>query len=499
MSAIILSIDIGLTNCKLVAFDQYGVMLARATVPYETVYPTPGLVEQDPEDWWQSVVNAAQEIALCAPDVLACLSAISITGHMHALVCVDNTGHALLPALVLGDQRSIDEAQVITDELSLDKIYALTGARMDAAMPLAKLRWLQIHAPEIHNRIHKVLSCKDFIRHRLTGDWFTDPVDACGTSLYDIQERRWGQELLAAGGIGVDQVPDVRDPCEVAGYVTREAADTLGIRTGVPVVVGAGDDVEVLGNGLTEPGMALEHLGTTGSILACADGPAYDMRMALELYPHVISDRWVVGGSISAAGSALAWAERTLAHEPDGDSSSSGLHATSRLDHPLVFVPHLAGERSPAWEPYARGSWIGLSLEHTPADLHQAVLEGTAFALRSLLDHMEEIVGHQTQVTVSGRELANPSWLALRANIYRRPLAVLRSSEPTALGAMIVASVGVGIYENIPTAVRAVCQTQSIVTPVPAQVEAYELLYRRYLAAAASAREVARCWQQLSD
>jgi xylulokinase len=247
----------------------------------------------------------------------------------------------------------------------------------------------------------------------------------------------------------------------------------------------------VLGNGLVGPGLAMEHLGTTGSILACAAEPVYDPDMALELYPHVMADRWVVGGSTSTAGSALAWAERVLNQEV---VEAAGQPSTPDLSRPLLFLPHLAGERSPAWEPRSRGSWVGLTLEHSASDLRQAVLEGTAFSLRCVLDRMERLLGRQDRIRVSGREAANDQWLHLRANIYRRPLALLSTDEPTALGAMIVAAVGVGMYADIPEAVQQATGVQAVVEPEMDLMQRYQSLYHRYLLAAETLRPLMQRW-----
>jgi xylulokinase len=332
------------------------------------------------------------------------------------------------------------------------------------------------------------LCCKDTIRHRLTGDLLTEPVDACGTSLYDIQSRSWASELLALTGVRRDQLPDVVDPCDLAGTLRPEPASDLGLRAGIPVVVGAGDDVEVVGNGLIEPGLSLEHLGTTGSILACADVPVYDPSMAVELYPHVVEGLWVLGGSVTAAGSALAWAERALGsdaiREQEGEPPDTG--------RPLVFVPHLSGERCPAWEPHSRGAWVGLCADHSRDDLWRAVREGVVFSLRRVLDHIEGLVGPQVEIRVSGDEPLGSSWQRQRASIYRRPLATLRSGDPTALGAMIVAAVGVGMYGSVREAVRDLARVATRIEPDGELCESYEQLYGLYCAAEDALRPLMR-------
>jgi xylulokinase len=354
---------------------------------------------------------------------------------------------------------------------------------MDASMPVAKLRWLSHHAPEVHSRARSFLACKDWIRHRLTGDLLTDPVDACGTSLYDIERATWAPELVKLSGVRADQLPAVCDPCHIAGHLLPNTARELGLRAAVPVVVGAGDDVEVLGNGLMSSGRSLEHLGTTGSILACSETAVRDPQMAVELYPHVVPGLWVLGGSVTAAGSALAWAERTLGA---ADASLNDWFSGPRLDRPLVFLPHLLGQRCPEWNPRARGAWVGLSMAHTVGDLKRAVYEGVVFSLKRVLDRLEALIGRQRSISVCGGRQPGDESLIQRASMYGRPLELLPTPEPTALGAMIVAAVGIGLYESVPAAVDAVAGAGEAIHPDAVLAEKYARLYEIYRAAEAT-------------
>ncbi len=474
MPETILIFDLGLTNCKAVAFTPQGEIVARAAIPYPTYRPQPGWVEQSPADWWQAMIAALDQVRAQSPAALEQTVAISVTAHMHALVCLGANGDALGSALVLGDQRALAEAEAITAAVGLERIYRITGARMDASMPLAKIAWLRQHAPEIHHQTRAFLACKDYLRHWLTGDLLTEPVDACGMSAYDIQRGNWSPELMEQAGIRADQLPQVADPCAIAGALLPAAARELGLKPGIPVMVGAGDDVEVLGNGMLEAGTALEHLGTTGSILSVTDHPVYDPQMALELYPHIMSGKWVLGGSVTAAGSALAWADEVLRV----DHSAPYVSHPPDLDQPLIFIPHLSGERCPAWNPAARGAWLGLSAAHTSTDLRQAVWEGVMFSLKQVLEQIEALAGPQAHISISERGDENE--LIARASLYGRPLAVLHSPEPTALGAMIVAAVGVGMYGSLTEAVEHVTGWQRLIPVDEGLCQSYAALYIRY-------------------
>ena len=481
--------DVGLTKCKTVLFNQQGEVLARVSSPYPTYHPQPGWTEQHPQDWWQAVVTGTRHLSQQSASAMQSVRALSVTGHMHALVCLPEAPEQPCPpALVLGDQRSQPEAERLSAEVGVERIYHLTGARMDASMPAAKIAWLQKEAPEVYCKTRAFLSCKDWLRHQLTGEILTEPIDACGSAMYDIQQRLWSPELVEAAGVRPDQLPRIADPCAIAGRLSSAPARELGLPSGIPVVVGAGDDVEVLGHGLIHPGLSLVHLGSTGSILTCADRPLYDPRMAIELYPHIIPGSWVLGGSVTAAGIALGWAERVL--QATEVNKKEDLTQRPDLLQPLVFIPHLAGERCPTWNPQARGSWIGLSLDHTAQDMLRAALEGVLFSLKGILERIEDLVGRQDCLLTGHAGPQQLPRVMLKADIFDRPMGVLQTHDPTALGAMLLAAVGTGVFPNLVEAVHSVAGMSKRIEPQAERVGDYQKLYAVYQAAAQAVRAI---------
>jgi xylulokinase len=471
---LILALDLGLTHAKCVIFASDGRLVDRESVAYPTRRPTPDRVEQDPDEWWQALTTAARAVRDRSPETIRRVDAIGVTGHMHGLVLEDEGRRPVGPALVLGDRRAIHEAEAITDQLGAAWIAHSTGATLDPSMPAAELRWIVEIEPERLRRTALVTGPKDHLRGRLTGDRLTEPIDACATSLYDIRERRWSPDLMAAIGVDGGLLPDVVACETVGGPLGEAAAAELGVRAGTPVVVGAGDDVEVLGGGLLDPGEALEHLGTTGSILTVAGEPVDDPDQALELYPHVLADRWVLGGSMTTAGAALGWVAGLLGFESVeamlGVLDQPGNRAGGR-DQGLAFVASLAGDRCPTRDPAARGAWVGLDARFDRLSLARSAFEGVAFGLDQILRAIERLVGRQSRVVVSagGADL-DPRWLSLRAAAYGRPLLTLESPEPTALGLAMIVAAGVGIHRDVPTAVRLMCRRAAETVPTEAAI-----------------------------
>jgi xylulokinase len=487
LETLILVFDIGLTNCKALIFSPGGDMLAEMSAPYPTYHPAPDRAEQDPEEWWQAICSAMASLGQRHPDLVPRINAISITGHMHALICLGEGLKPLTRALILGDQRAAKQAEELANSIGLRNIYKITGARIDASMPAAKISWLKANAPQVFQATRLFLGCKDLIRHWMTGDRLTDPIDACATSLYDLVNRAWSPDLLDLIGIDIHCLPEIAPATNIAGGLRSEPAAQLGLKSGIPVVVGGGDDIEILGNGILHPGLSLEHLGTTGSFLTCLNEPVYDPEMALELYPHVDPEKWVLGGSITAAGLALSWAAEILGFD-SVDQALSTLSETDWQSSPrrLVFLPHLHGERCPSWVPDARGAWIGLSSTHRAQALMVAAVEGVAFALKNILMRIENLAGQQEQIRVVRRERETLNWINLRSTIYEKPLGILQNNQPTGLGAMILAGVAIERYPDLESAQRAIVKVEKIIQPDLKKTPFYQRSYQTFERARAS-------------
>lgn len=475
----ILILDLGTSSLKVTLFDTGAQRLARAAAGFPTYHDTPLAAEQSPSGWWDATCEAIQKLS--EQYSLEHVVAVGVTGQMHAVVPVSDTREALGPALTLRDRRAVSESKRLETELGLETIYRITGARLDPSTPLPKIAWLKNNRPDIVDNAAWFLAAKDFLRLKLTDEVATDPIDAAGMLLYDVRRATWSAELCAAIGLSTEDLPPIRKPTAIAGHLTPDAASALGLSDGIPVIVGAGDDIEFLGVNLTTPGATLEHLGTTGSILSCVENPVLDAKMRVELYPHVDPDLWLLGGSTSNAGGALQWAYRILSESVVADGRLTFPEDAPQDGLPLlVFVPHLSGERSPVWNPFARGVIHGLSLEHSRDDLIRAIYQGVGLSLRHVLDTIVEIAGpvHTIIETAGGEDAL--AWRQMRADIYGRPLVVPASDDATALGTFILTAVALGVYDTIEAGSEAVVKHVSRVEPRTNRQAYYARLNRYY-------------------
>jgi xylulokinase len=471
----LLCLDVGLTNVKAVLVTDDGRVVALALRSYPTRRGPFAEAEQDPNDWWQAIGSATAELATHAGHAWNDVSGIAVTAHMHGLVALDRARRPVGPALVLGDRRAVDDAEVITKVLGDATIHEITGSTMDATMPAAKIRWLRRMQPERFDQAEMFTSVKDHVRGRLVvGDHWTESIDACATALWDIHRREWSEPILDLVGIGRDRLPDVVPATTATQRLSVEAARHLGLVAGIPVVVGAGDDIEVVGCGLVEPGGALEHLGTTGSILKVIATPIHDPALALELYPHAIDGLWVIGGSMTTAGAAIDWAAAVLG------ARRAGKRPELTIDDP-VFLPGLAGERCPTRNPNARGAWLGMSLGVSRATLTESVHEGVVFALRRIVEATVDLTGSIDQLIVSaGGGAAAPDAVQARADLLGRTLTVSESPEPTAQGLATVIAAGIGLYDDLPAAATAMVRGHREFDPNPRASALSEARYARF-------------------
>ncbi|NPV46390.1 MAG: hypothetical protein HPY69_05510 [Armatimonadetes bacterium] len=401
---------------------------------------------------------------------------------MHDLVALDADLRPLTSCWTLFDRRAEESAAEVQRRLPPGEAYRRTGGQLEGYTPAAKITWLREHEPKLFAATRLFVAPKDALRIMLGGEPVTDPLDAAGTLLWNLEARAWDETLLAAIGARAEQLPEVREPWAEAGRLSSEAAEAFGLPQGLPLVVGAGDDIEVIAAGVVAPGQALEHIGTTGTILVCTDVAAYDPEELVDLYPHPIAGRYLLGGTTNAAGRSLDWAARLLAGMGDAGRLPLDYPPSDRPEPPL-YLPCIKGERGLLWSAGATGAFCGLREEHGAADLALAVYEGVALSLKEIIAAAAAL-GATPQSIVSGTPLDDRSWAQLRADCYGLRLEGLASADLTGLGAAMLALVNQGVYGSVEQAVVGCCRSGESVSPDPARAAEYERRLARYLSVA---------------
>jgi xylulokinase len=493
-----LGIDTSTTATKALIIDTDGAALGVGKAEYGYDTPRPGWSEQDPDLWWNGTVTAIREaVALSGVDP-ASVAAVGITGQMHGLVALDESDRPVRPSILWNDQRTASQCDEIRRRVGRDRLIEITGNDALTGFTAPKILWMRDEEPENYSRISVVLLPKDYVRLRLTGEHAVDRAGASGTLLFNLEERDWSDEVIESLDLPRGWFPQTFEGTDITGYVTEEAASLTGLRAGIPVVGGAGDQAaNGVGTGAVEPGTVAVSLGTSGVIFAATDRAVIDSDARLHSFCHAVPGLWhQMGVMLSAAGS-LRWFRDTVA--PDISFADLSLEAGSVAPGAdgLVFLPYLTGERTPHPDPEARGAFVGLTVRHTRAHLARAVMEGVAFGLRDSL----EIIREQSDVgdiRVAGGGAGSTVWLQILADVFGADVRTVDVPESAAYGAALLSAVGAGAYPTVGRAVEATIRTGERYRPSPAATR-YEDMYGIYRSLYPSLREISHQLSRIEE
>lgn len=481
-----LGIDLGTSGVKAALFDETGAPIASASVDYPLSRPRDGWAEQDPDVWWASTVEAVRRVAAGGDKI----ESVGLSGQMHGLVMLDGDGKVIRPAILWCDGRTGPQCAELTRRLGRERLIELSGNPALAGFTAGKILWIAEHEPESMARCRAILLPKDYIRFMLTGELATDAGDASGTNLLDIRTRRWSAELTEAAGVDPSLLPPVLESCEIAGRVTRAAAEATGLREGTPVAAGSGDNAcAAAGTGVVREGSAFTTLGTSGVVYAHTDAPRIDPSGRVHTFCSAVPGGWALMSCTLAAGASLKWFRANLCGEDYAAAKAAGKNVYALLDAKaaevapgaggLIFLPYVSGERSPVLDERCRGVFFGLSAVHTKYDMLRALMEGVAFSQRQCLDILRSLGARADDMLACGGG-ASGLWRQMLADNYKVPVRGTLGESGAALGAALTGAVAAGIFPDLPTACDR-CVTRGEATmPDPAAAEAYDKIFPIY-------------------
>ena len=465
----LMGLDISTTSAKALIINEAGDVIAVANAPQPISQPQPLWSEQNPADWWSgisaSIRQALAESGLQGSDI----SAIGLTGQMHGLVLLDAKGEVLRPAILWNDQRTQAQCDLMTERIGAERLIELTGNPAVTGFTAPKLLWVRDNEPEIYAQIAQILLPKDYIRYKLTDSYATDLAGASGTSLLNVAERAWSDEVLAALEIPRDWLPPAHEGTAVTSSVSAEAAALTGLAAGTPVVGGGGDQAAgAVGMGCVTPDKIGVTVGTSGVVFAPLSEYAYEPQGRLHAFCHALPDTWhFMGVMLSAAGS-LQWYKDTFAPDIDFDALLVEASDAPAGSEGLFFLPYLTGERTPHPDPLARGAFIGMTTRHSRGHMTRAVLEGVAFGLKDSFTLIDQAgLPESYEARISGGGAKSPVWQQIIADVLGAPLVNINTTEGGAFGAAILASVAAGVHADASSACDAMIQTGDVVEVSP--------------------------------
>ncbi|HEV2567003.1 MAG TPA: xylulokinase [Microvirga sp.] len=421
-----LGIDVGTSAVKAILVDERQTAVAEADVPLQVSRPHDLWSEQDPEIWWAAVQSALDQLRNQAPAALADIHGIGLSGQMHGAVLLDESNRPLRPAILWNDGRSFREAQELGErhpELS----HAM-GVIPMPGFTAPKLVWLARQEPDIFRAVRKVMLPKDYIRLKLTGEIVTDMSDAAGTWWLDEASRDWSDAALAATGLSRDHMPSLVEGSQVSGTLRADIAQQWGMRSDVVVAGGGGDAAAgAVGLGAIEDGSAFISLGTSGQLFVTTQDFSPAPQAVVHSFCHAVPGRWFQMAAMLNAASCLAWGAHLLRRDI-GDLLRE-VEADYRKPSPVLFLPYLAGERTPHNDPYARGVFFGLSPQTQQADLVQAILEGVAFSFADAKQCLQQAGTSLTHAGMIGGGSRSAFWARIFASVLNVPMLRYRGSD----------------------------------------------------------------------
>jgi len=462
----LLGIDIGTSGCKVLVIDEKGTVLKQASAEYPISVPKSGWTEQNPDDWWSGVESCLAEIDEKSPD------AIGVTGQMHGSVFLDAQGKVIRPALLWNDQRTVAECEQIETTIGSEHLKELTCNPALTGFQLPKLLWLRNNEPQNFQQVRQVLLPKDYIRFKLTGDYGAEVSDASGTGIFDVKNRKWSQPVAEALGISLGLFPKVYESDEVTGHTTLH--DHLN--AGIPVVGGGGDQAAAaVGTGAVEPGIISVSLGTSGVVFTSLPGNEHDPSGAAHTFCHA-NRGWHAMGVMLSCGGALRWYRDTLGGGRSYDEISASA-ATAVPGSGMTFLPYLTGERCPNIDPAARASFAGFGLETTRSDFDRAVFEGLSFGLLGAFNLLRGLGASAAEIRVTSGGSKSDFWVQMLADCFGAPCVRLEVDEGPAMGAAILAGVGIGVWPNVQSACKEVVKVADKILPTGTD---YSVAFGRY-------------------
>ncbi|MBI5563479.1 MAG: xylulokinase [Chloroflexi bacterium] len=484
----LLGLDIGTSGLKCVLVDRAGQVLGLAFRGYAPNTPQPGRAEQDPETWVEAAVSAVREVVDRSSVDRNSIAGLGFSGQMHSTVCLDRDRRVLSPAILWLDRRSAPQVTALRERIGAAQLAQWIGNPIAPGFMLASLLWLKESEPATWDRLAHVLLPKDYVRFRLTGELGTDYSDASSTALLDVQHRTWCSELADAAGIPLDILPPLFESAAPIGHLTSQMADAMNLIAGLPVMCGAGDqEAQAIGNGLIRPGIVSCTIGTGGQLFTPIEQYQSDPQLRLHTFCHAIPNQWHWEAATLAAGLSLRWLrDEVLSGQYTYQAMADAAATTEPGAEGLIYLPYLEGERTPHMDPNARGVFCGLTLRHTWRHLTRAVMEGVVFSLLDGLDLMRSMGLSIERIVASGGGTQHSLWLQLQANIFDADVIKSETQEAAALGAALLAGIGVGVYSDFGEACEATVRySTSVYQPRPAvraryhrQAEIYRGLYR---------------------
>lgn len=488
----VIGCDVGSQGTNVALYGADGTLVTSSYHPYDLSFPNPGWAEQDPDLWISAVEAGVAAVLSDLPEGASAVKGLSFGSQLDGMVVCDGGGQALRPALIWMDRRAEAQAAAFAERMSPAEFYHRVGANLDSSHAVFKALWVRDVEPDVFAEATYAMPPGSYVLWKTTGVLAVDYSNASSLALLDPRTRRWSEEVLDAAGIDAAMLPELGAGTQPVGSIRPAFASATGLDPTTVVAIGCGDEMAAtLGAGVFAPGEVCDVVGTAEPVCAASAEPREDPTMLVECHPHADPEVWLLENPGFVSGGNLRWwrdqfapIERGAEAEGLGDAYDLLSREAERIPpgaEGLSFLPAMQGAMAPEWNGAARGVFYGLTLAHTRAHMTRAVLEGSAFGLRDILDAMRDAGLDVRRLTIVGGGAKGPLWRQIKSDVTGLPVRVPESVETTATGAAILAAVGAGVHASVTDAVGAfVAYRPEEHEPDPERREAYDEAYRQY-------------------
>ena len=471
-----IGVDLGTSAVKLLLMDQDGNVVNIVSREYPLYFPYPGWSEQKPEDWWEQTKEGIRH--LVEPVDSSLVAGISFGGQMHGLVILDEQDRVIRPAILCNDGRTGKQTDYLNQVIGKETLSKYTANIAFAGFTAPKILWVKENEPENFSRICKIMLPKDYLAYCLTGVHCCDYSDASGMLLLDVQHKCWSEEMLEICGIRKEQMPALFESYEKVGTLKPEVAKELGLSENCIVAAGAGDNAAAaVGTGTVGDGQCNVSLGTSGTVFISSKEFGVDPNNALHAFAHSDGHFHLMGCILSAASCNKWWMDEIIGTEDYAKEQES---IVKLGENHVFFLPYLMGERSPHNDPNARGTFIGMTMDTSRADMTQAVLEGVAFAIRDSFEIAKSLGIQIERTKICGGGAKSPLWRKIIANVLNVKVDRIASEEGPALGGAMLAAVADGTFASVEDAAGRIVKIIETIEPEPELAAKYDRQYQKF-------------------
>lgn len=454
-----IGVDIGTTTTKSVLYDMKGKVVAYANSGYQLYQDAPDMAEEDPDDILHAVIEVMGQVMYKSKAKADEIKGVSFSSAMHSLILMDEADQPLTKAITWADNRAAKYSDELKDNGLGAKIYARTGTPIHPMAPLSKILWLRHEKPELFKKAKKFIDLKTYVFFKLFGVYRMDYSIASATGMFNIFDLKWDQGVLDLLQITEKQLPELVETTASISGIAPRFAELLNISTRTPFIFGASDGVlSNLGVDAIDPGVVAVTIGTSGAVRVTVDKPVVDPDGKLFCYA-LTKDKWVVGGPVNNGGIIFRWVkdqlfapERITAEQMQVSTYDILTQIAEKIpagSDGLLFHPYLGGERAPIWNAYARGSFFGLTRNHTRAHMVRAALEGIVYNLYVVMLTIEKVAGKPKSIQATGGFARSALWRQMLADIFEQPVTIPESFESSCLGAAVLGMYALGYIDNL--------------------------------------------------